>query len=136
MNLYAESSAILAWLLREDTGQQVRKILANANAIVSSDLTLVERDRVLHRAKALGVITEATAVDRKAHLGAAALGWNVLRIVPQIIERARQSFPEEPIRTFDALHLASALYARATLPWTCTSKCRWSRSPCGTKLGI
>jgi predicted nucleic acid-binding protein len=116
MNLYAESSAILAWLLGEDTGQRVRKILANADAIVSSDLTLVECDRVLHRAQALRAITEATVVDRKARLRTAALGWNVLRIAPQIIERARQSFPEEPIRTLDALHVASALYARATLP--------------------
>lgn len=116
MNLYAESSAILAWLLGEDTGQQVRKILANADAIVSSDLTLVECDRVLHRAQAVGAITETAAADRKAHLRAAALGWNVLRIAPQIIERARQSFPEEPIRTLDALHVASALYARSALP--------------------
>lgn len=62
MNPYAESSAILAWLLGEDTGQQARKILANADAIVSSDLTLAECDRVLHRAQVLGVITEATVL--------------------------------------------------------------------------
>jgi uncharacterized protein with PIN domain len=116
MNLYAESSAVVAWLLGEDTGRRVRKILANADAIVSSDLTLVECDRVLHRGLALGAITEATAADRKARLAAAALDWNVLRIAPQIIERARQSFPDEPIRTLDALHVASALYARAVLP--------------------
>ncbi len=116
MNLYAESSAVLAWLLGEDAGGQVRKILTRADAIVSSDLTLVECDRVLHRALALGAITEAAVADRKAHLAAAALNWNVLRIAPQIIERARQSFPAEPIRTLDALHVASALHARAVMP--------------------
>jgi predicted nucleic acid-binding protein len=115
MNLYAESSAVLAWLMGEDTGQRVRKILTEADAIVSSDLTLVECDRVLRRGLALGAITETTVADRKAHLAATALDWNVLRISPQIIERARQSFPEEPIRTLDALHVASALYARAAL---------------------
>ncbi len=116
MNLYAESSAVLAWLMGEDAGQQVRKILTNADIIVSSDLTPVECDRVLHRALALGAITEAAVADRKAHLAAAVVNWNMLRIAPQIVERARQPFPDEPIRTLDALHVASALHARAVLP--------------------
>jgi predicted nucleic acid-binding protein len=41
---------------------------------------------------------------------------HVLQIGPEIVERARQTFPGEPIRTLDAIHLASALVARATLP--------------------
>jgi hypothetical protein len=40
----------------------------------------------------------------------------VLRISPEVADRARQSFPGEPIRTLDAIHLASALVARGTLP--------------------
>jgi predicted nucleic acid-binding protein len=31
------------------------------------------------------------------------------------VERARQPFPGEPIRTLDAIHLASALLARTAL---------------------
>jgi hypothetical protein len=33
-----------------------------------------------------------------------------------VVERARRPFPREPLRALDALHLASALLARATLP--------------------
>ena len=39
-----------------------------------------------------------------------------VRLSPQIVERARQPFPGEPIHTLDALHVASALYMRAVLP--------------------
>jgi hypothetical protein len=32
------------------------------------------------------------------------------------VERARLPFPHEPIRTLDALHIASALIGRAAIP--------------------
>jgi hypothetical protein len=76
---YAESSALLAWLLDEPTGRIIRKRLANAEVIIASDLTLVECDRVVIRAAVLGDLTEADAADRRAHLTAAAAHWNVLR---------------------------------------------------------
>ena len=115
MNLYAESSAVLAWLLDEDTAANVRRSLAAAEIIVASDLTLIECDRVIVRAAALGELTEAEAADRRAHLTAAASHWQVLRIAPEVVERARQPFPGEPIRTLDAIHLASALTARTAI---------------------
>jgi predicted nucleic acid-binding protein len=83
--------------------------------VVASDLTIVECDRVLHRAAALGDLTEADAADRRAHLATAASHWHVLRIGPEVVERARQSFPGPPIRTLDAIHLASALVARSAI---------------------
>ncbi len=115
MNLYAESSAVLAWLLDEKSAADVRRTLAAAEIIVASDLTLIECDRVLLRAAALGELTEAEAADRRAHLTTAASHWHLLRVAPEIVERARQPFPGEPIRTLDALHLASVLAARAAI---------------------
>lgn len=38
-----------------------------------------------------------------------------MRVDGEIIERARRPFPGEPIRTLDALHLASALVAGAAV---------------------
>lgn len=115
MSLYAESSAVLAWLLGEEAEPRVRRSLRAADLVMASDLTLVECDRVLIRAVALGDLTEGDAADRRAYLTTAAARWNVLRLGPEIIERARQPFPGEPIRTLDALHLASALMARAAV---------------------
>lgn len=115
MNLYAESSAVLAWLLNESSATEVRRLLAGAEIIVTSDLTLIECNRVLIRAVALGELNEAEAADRRAHLANAAARWHVLHIGSEIVDRAKQPFPEEPIRTLDALHLASALTARAAV---------------------
>ena len=115
MSLYAESSAVLAWLLDETSAPHVRQLLGAADAVVASDLTLIECDRVLLRAATLGELTEAEAADRRAHLTLAASRWHVLRIGPEIVERARQPFPGEPIRTLDAIHLASALIGRSAI---------------------
>jgi predicted nucleic acid-binding protein len=116
VNVYAESSAILAWLLDEASASDVRNVLTASEVVIASDLTLIESDGVLLRAAALGELTEAEAADRRAHLMTAASRWHVLRISPEIVERARQPFPGEPIRTLDAIHLASALVARGTIP--------------------
>jgi len=115
VNLYAESSAVLGWLLDEDSATEVRRLLAAAEFIVASDLTLIECDRVLLRAVSLGELTEAEAADRRAHLVAAASHWHVLRIAAEIVDRARLPFPGDPIRTLDAIHLASALTGRGAL---------------------
>lgn len=116
MNVYAESSAVLAWLLGEETGHSVRDILQKSELVMASDLTLVECDRVLIRAVRIGEVDEGAAADRRAHLNAAAGHWHVWRVSAEIIERARQPFPAEPIRTLDAIHLASALAVRSTVP--------------------
>ena len=106
---------MLAWLLDEPTAPAVRRLLGDAEVIVSSDLTLIECDRVLLRAVALEELTEAEAADRRAHLVSAAAHWQVLRIAAEIVDRARQPFPGEPIRTLDAIHLASLLVARSAV---------------------
>jgi len=116
VNVYAESSAVLAWLLGEETGHSVREILQHSEVVMASDLTLVECDRVLIRAVRIGEVDEAAAADRRSHLNAAAGHWHVWRVTPEIVERARQPFPAEPIRTLDAIHLASALAVRSTVP--------------------
>jgi predicted nucleic acid-binding protein len=115
VNLYAESSAVLSWLLDEETAPVVRQLLTDAEIILASDLTLIECDRVLIRAIHLGELTEAEAADRRAQLSAAASHWHVLRMAGEVVDRARQPFPGEPIRTLDAIHVASTLVARTAV---------------------
>lgn len=116
MNLYAESSAVLSWLLAEREASHVYPLIRSADIIVSSDLTLVECDRALIRATALGKLTETEAIDRSRELNTTIATWNMFRIGTEIVQRARRPFPGEPIRTLDAIHLASALAARAAMP--------------------
>jgi predicted nucleic acid-binding protein len=116
VNIYAESSAVLAWLLGEEAGRSVREVLRRAVLVTASDLTVIECDRVLVRAVTLGETDEATAADRRAHLNAAAAHWHLWRLSWDIVDRARRPFPTEPVRTLDAIHLASALAVHSTVP--------------------
>jgi predicted nucleic acid-binding protein len=116
VNVYAESSAVLAWLLGEEDGQRVREVLGRSELVTASDLTLIECDRVLIRAVVLGEIDEGRAADRRAHLNAAAAHWQVWRLTGDIVDRARRPFPMEPVRALDAIHLASALAVRSVVP--------------------
>jgi predicted nucleic acid-binding protein len=116
VNVYAESSAVLAWLVGEEDGERVREVLGRSELVAASDLTLVECDRVLIRAVVAGEIDEAKAADRRAHLNAVAAHWHVWRLSADVVDRARRPFPGEPIRTLDAIHLASALAVRSVIP--------------------
>jgi len=93
MRVYAESSAVLAWLLGEEAAPRVREILSTAELVIASDLTLLECDRVIIRAVALGEIEEVAAADRRAHLNAAAAHWHVLRLSTDIVDERGTRFP-------------------------------------------
>lgn len=116
MLLYAESSAILAWLLGEDRGGEVAERLAAATGVIASDLTVVECERVLIRAWSGGILNEAELRDQSTALARVSAHWTRLRVDEVVVERARRPFPLEPIRTLDALHLSSALVARSVDP--------------------
>lgn len=112
MKLYAESSAVLAWLFGEDAGEDVWPTLEAADRVVASDLTTVEVLRGIGRAVFSGLATEADGAERSGEYRRVASQWTFLRLDGPVLERAARPFPEEPIRTLDALHLASALGAR------------------------
>jgi predicted nucleic acid-binding protein len=106
---YAESSAVLAWLLGEPPGAAVRELLAGAERVVASTLTPLECARALARGVALGRLPAGEAGGAQRLLEGASRGWALLELTGPPVERAGQRFPREPVRTVDALHLATAL---------------------------
>ena len=116
MTLYAESSAVLAWLLDQPQGDAAAAALAAADVVIASDLTVIECDRAIARAVALGELDETDALERQGRLNAVSAGWTLIGLHDEIVERARRPFPIEPIRTLDAIHIASALTARKAVP--------------------
>jgi hypothetical protein len=64
----------------------------------------------------LGDLPETEAADVRAILGQAAARWALLEVSADVGRRAEQAFPVEPVRTLDALHLASALVLRQAIP--------------------
>lgn len=109
MIVYAESSAVLAWLLGENAASSVRRLLADAERVVASTLTTLECSRTLARGAATGQLPAAGARAAARLLDEASRGWALLEMSGPALDRARQPFPAEPVRTLDAIHLASAL---------------------------
>lgn len=107
--VYAESSAVLAWLLDEPGQGGVIDELANADQVVTSALTVIECSRALARARETKRVKPAEELAALRLLDQAAASWNVLDISDRVTERARGAFPHEPVRTLDAIHLATAL---------------------------
>lgn len=107
--VYAESSAVLAWLLDEPGQSGVVGELATADLVVTSTLTVIECSRALARARESRRVKPAEELAALRLLDQASSSWNVLDISDRVTERARGSFPREPVRTRDAIHLATAL---------------------------
>ena len=116
MNLYAETSAVLAWLLDEQRGDGALSQLAAADVIHTSDLTLIECDRAFRRAAATGRISAGESSQLHAIVDTASAHWTLHGIDAEIVHRARRSFPHEPIPALDAIHLATALTVRNLSP--------------------
>ncbi len=115
MIAYAESSAVVAWLLGERRGEEVRRALAHSERVVSSTLTQVECARTLARGVASGCVGRGDELAALRLLDEAVATWAVLEMSGRVLTRARGSFPVEPVRTPDALHLATAMVFREAM---------------------
>ena len=110
MIVCAESSAVLRWIFGTPQAAEVAKILSKAEEVFSSRLTLVEVERVLVRQIVVGALREADAAEARRLWAAAVAQWRVVEITQAICERAGLRFAREPLRTLDAIHLATALF--------------------------
>ena len=119
MIVYAESSAVLAWLLGDVRGDEAAAVLESAQHVIVSDLLFVEIDRAFIRAQALEGVTDTQLARLRRHLAEVGTHWQTQRLSPGVLDRSRQPFPREPVRALDALHLASALRANALSPGVC-----------------
>ena len=68
------------------------------------------------RAVTLGLLPEAVAAERRAVLARTVDHWVVFELDSAVADRARRPFHAEPIRTLDAIHLATATIANSLVP--------------------
>lgn len=108
MIAYAESSAVLTWLLGERRDETVRQLLAGAERVVASTLTALECARALARGVTTGRLGAGDELAALQLLERAAASWMTLDMTGPVLDRARAPFTHEPVRTLDALHLATA----------------------------
>jgi predicted nucleic acid-binding protein len=116
-DLYAESSAVLRWLLGQTDAPAIATTLGAASKVVTSALTTVEVSRTLQRLTAGGQITHAQGGAIWRTFVAATKHWRIHAVTDDLLRRAADPFPIEPVRTLDALHLATALsYVQEVAP--------------------
>lgn len=103
--LYVETSALLAALLEQDTA--VRRALRSSERRVTSLLTLADAHRALNRAVTAGRLRHAQQRDAVLALETFASKCDLVSVTEDVLGRAGRPFPIEPIRTLDAIHLAT-----------------------------
>lgn len=102
---YVESSALLAALLERDA--EARRALRADQPLATSALTLAEAYRGILRARAAGRLTDIE--ERRAVRAVQRFGRRcfVIDVTSDVLSRAGRRFPVEPVRTLDAVHLAT-----------------------------
>jgi predicted nucleic acid-binding protein len=75
---------------------------------VTSALTLAEVGRAIVRARATGRLTAEEEQAAARALRTFERRCFILDVNPAVLDRVRRPFPVEPIRTLDAVHLATA----------------------------
>lgn len=114
--LYLESSAVVAWLLGEDSAADVIRAMNQAEVRVTSALTTVEAERAIQRAVAKRIVKEAMAHKLRGVLERERASWITMSLTTGVLARAGRAFPVEPVRTLDAIHLATALAFSEAFP--------------------
>jgi predicted nucleic acid-binding protein len=100
-----ESSALVAALLEHDTA--IRRSLPPGIHHVTSALTLAETGRAIIRARATARLTPAEERAAVRALRTFERRCFILDVDRAVLDRVRRPFPVEPIRTLDAVHLAT-----------------------------
>lgn len=102
---YIESSALVAALLEQDA--EADAALREIGRRITSALTFTEAARALLRAR---VTHRITADEERAALRALRRferRCEVVSMMDAVLTRAGRQFPVEPVRTLDAVHLAT-----------------------------
>ena len=111
-SLYLDTSAVLRAVLENGTSPEVEAKIAAAPVLITSRLALVESSRALHRLRQLGRVSEDRLADAHREIATLWARCELWELTPAVCEMARQVAPAKPLRTLDALHLATFVLAR------------------------
>jgi predicted nucleic acid-binding protein len=103
-NVYVETSVLLRVILEGD--DSLRLLLLGSGRYTSA-LTFAEAARAIVRAQADGRLDAQGAREARKRVAEFGRSAEVVPVEDTILERAGKEFPVEPVRTLDAVHLAS-----------------------------
>ena len=111
--LYVETSALLRALLEGE--RSIEAVLVDPDTtLVASILSVVEAHRAIARGAREGRLSPSEARAAERGLAAFETATDFRQMDGAVVHAARQGFPVEPVRTLDAIHLATVWLFRAT----------------------
>ena len=113
--LYLDTSAVLRAVLETGISPLVEERIRLARVLVTSRLSLVESCRVFLKLRALGGASEERLVDAERDVAAIWSRCELWEITRSICETACAIATARPLRTLDAIHLATFVLARRRL---------------------
>jgi predicted nucleic acid-binding protein len=105
--VYIESSGLLAALVEKDQAART-SLRGKKRRRITSALALAEASRALVRARVDGRLTPAEERAALRWLQTFRRRCDIVAITDTVLARAGRPFTVEPIRTLDAIHLATA----------------------------
>jgi predicted nucleic acid-binding protein len=114
--IYLETSALLHWLLGQSGAPEVRRRLDRSEIVLISALALTEAERALIRAEGERLLKGGDAQRLRGLLNRVQASWMRMAVTDDVLARASRPFPVEPVRTLDAIHLATALEFTTAFP--------------------
>lgn len=102
---YIESSALVAGFLESD--EESLRALRAPGRHVTSALTLTEALRAVVRARTFGRVTHEQEQAVVRGLQTFSRRCEIVAVSDEVLTRAGRPFPHEPVRTLDAVHLAT-----------------------------
>jgi predicted nucleic acid-binding protein len=113
LHRYVETSALLRVVLEGDDTLQP---LLSTGTCYTSALTLAEARRAIRRARSAGRLDPAAVQIARRSVAEFERWAEVVPISDSVLQGADEEFPVEPVRTLDALHLATMQLLAETLP--------------------
>jgi predicted nucleic acid-binding protein len=110
--LYLDTSSVLRAALETGTTPDLESRIRSAPVLITSRLALVESSRALRRLRGVGAVSEERLADAEREVESVWARCEVWELTRTVCELARDVAPAKPLRTLDALHLATFLLAR------------------------
>lgn len=113
---YIDTSALLAWLFGESRADEFVECINSSEVNVCSELCYLETMRAIRRAISDRTISENKGESLTETFNTFYSSLFRMSIDESTVTRASKSFPVEPVRSLDAIHLATALEYKKLYP--------------------
>ena len=108
---YFDTSALVKRYVVEEGSLHVRRLLRR-HGVISSAVFHVEIGSALRRRRTEGAVSDAILKRVLDRIWSDATSWRLVAVVDQVLALARDRVLEYPLRSLDAIHLASAELVR------------------------